>query len=253
MATKQSRVSCSRSPVILVAGLTTMNFNTVVEGRRQSLLLDDAQAKTSYFKEAAVELDYIHSQKVVPGDLKCNNILIGGDDKAKSCECGFSCIRSQSVGLSKKAQTDTVRWKAPECLMPIGDTADAPTNPRFASDIYSFGMCMIEAFSDEPPYALDDDDTILEKVFSGEGYPRSDGFADDEWALKRLTDPDWEQRISLSSAITELKLFAEREELRNSVNKTDRVCPGCSAMVGVEFSFCEACGHRVDNIVAASA
>ncbi|KAE9286744.1 hypothetical protein PF008_g26591 [Phytophthora fragariae] len=72
--------------------------------------------------------------------------------------------------------------------MRMGDATDAPTNPRFASDIYSFVMCMIEAFSDEPPYALDDDDTILEKVFSGEGYPRPEGLADDEWALvKRLT------------------------------------------------------------------
>ncbi|KAE9191358.1 hypothetical protein PF004_g21624 [Phytophthora fragariae] len=138
--------------------------------------------------------------------------------------------------------------------MPIGDAADAPTNLRFASDIYSFGMCMIEAFSDEPPYALDDDDTILEKVFSGEGYPRPEGFADDEWALvNRLTDPDWEQHISLSSAITELKLFAEREDLRNSVDKADRVCPGFSAVVGTEFSYCGACGHRVGNIVIASA
>ncbi|KAE8994373.1 hypothetical protein PR003_g15210 [Phytophthora rubi] len=225
-----------------------------IHGNFADHFMEDKSEIWRLFYEAAVGLDYIHSQKVVHSDLKCNNILIGADDKAKICDFGFSYIRSQSVGLSKKAQTDTVRWKAPECLMPMGDAADAPTNPRFASDIYSFGMCMIEAFSDEPPYALDDDDTILEKVFSGEGYPRPEGFADDEWALvKRLTDPDWEQRISLSSAITELKLFAEREELRNSVDKTDRVCPGCSAMVGVEFSFCGACGHRVGNIVAASA
>ncbi|KAE9002953.1 hypothetical protein PR003_g19095 [Phytophthora rubi] len=36
-------------------------------------------------------------------------------------------------------------------------------------------MRMIEAFSDEPPYALDDDDTILEKVFSGEATPAPRG------------------------------------------------------------------------------
>ncbi|OWZ09028.1 Serine/threonine protein kinase [Phytophthora megakarya] len=198
------------------------------------------------FYEAALGLDYIHSQKVVHGDLKCNNIVIGADDHAKICDFGFSYIRSQSVGLSKKAQTDTVRWKAPECLMPMGEVTDENNNPRFASDVYSFGMCIIEAFSDEPPFALDDDDTILEKVFSGEEYPRPEGIADDEWELvKRLTDPEWQQRISLSTAISELKVFANRENERNNVDKTDRVCPGCSAMVGVEFQFCGACGHRI--------
>ncbi|KAE9065294.1 hypothetical protein PF010_g28263 [Phytophthora fragariae] len=192
-----------------------------IHGNFADHFMEDKSEIWRLFNGVTVGLDYIHSQKVVPGDLKCNNILIGADDNAKSCDCGFSCIRSQSVGLSKKAQTDTVRWKTPECLMPMGVAADAPTNPRFASDSYSFGMCMIEAYSEEPPYALDDNDTILEMVFSGEGYPRPEGFADDEWALvRRLTDPDWEQRISLSSAITELKLFAEREELRNSVDKT---------------------------------
>ncbi|POM68219.1 Serine/threonine protein Kinase, partial [Phytophthora palmivora] len=223
----------------------------------KSLLMDDEQAKASFFKEvedaihgnfadhftedksniwrlfyeAAVGLDYIHSQKVVHGDLKCNNIVIGADDHAKICDFGFSYIRSQSVGLSKKAQTDTVRWKAPECLMPMGEVADETNNPRFASDIYSFGMCIIEAFSGEPPFALDDDDTILEKVFSGEEYPRPEGIADDEWALvKRLTDPEWQQRISLSTAISELKMFADRENERNNIDKTDRECPGCSSM-----------------------
>lgn len=38
--------------------------------------------------------------------------------------------------------------------MPRDEEADALNNPRFASDVYSFGMCIIEAFSDEPPYAL---------------------------------------------------------------------------------------------------
>ncbi|KAL4146023.1 hypothetical protein PRNP1_011896 [Phytophthora ramorum] len=217
-----------------------------IHGNFADYFVKDKSEIWKLFCEAAVGLDYIHSQKVVHGDLKCNNILIGADDQAKICDFGFSYIRIQSVGLSKKAQTDTVRWKAPECLIPMGDTVDATNNPRFASDVYSFGMCIIEAFSDEPPFALDDDDTILEKVFSGEPYPRPDGLADDEWELvKRLTDPDWQQRMSLSSAISELKGFAEREKERNNVDKTDRVCPGCSAMVGLEFSFCGACGHRV--------
>ncbi|KAI9985282.1 hypothetical protein PInf_004608 [Phytophthora infestans] len=193
--------------------------------------------------EAALRLHYLHSEKVVHGDLKCNNIVIGGDDKAKICDFGFSYIRSQSVGLSAKAQTDTVRWKAPECLMPMGESdADAAHNPRFASDVYSFGMCIVEAFSDEPPYALDDDDTILEKVFSGEEYHRPEGLKDDEWQLvQRLTEPDWDKRIGISAAIDELQRFAERQK---DAHQATQECPSCSMNVRLDLSSVASVDHR---------
>ncbi|EEY67425.1 protein kinase [Phytophthora infestans T30-4] len=192
------------------------------------------------------------SEKVVHGDLKCNNIVIGGDDKAKICDFGFSYIRSQSVGLSAKAQTDTVRWKAPECLMPMGESdADAAHNPRFASDVYSFGMCIVEAFSDEPPYALDDDDTILEKVFSGEEYHRPEGLKDDEWQLvQRLTEPDWDKRIGISAAIDELQRFAERQK---DAHQATQECPSCSMNVLAGFKFCSKCGSPLGERGAALA
>ncbi|KAF4046963.1 Protein tyrosine kinase [Phytophthora infestans] len=198
--------------------------------------------------------DYLMEDKseVVHGDLKCNNIVIGGDDKAKICDFGFSYIRSQSVGLSAKAQTDTVRWKAPECLMPMGESdADAAHNPRFASDVYSFGMCIVEAFSDEPPYALDDDDTILEKVFSGEEYHRPEGLKDDEWQLvQRLTEPDWDKRIGISAAIDELQRFAERQK---DAHQATQECPSCSMNVPAGFKFCSKCGSPLGERGAALA
>eukprot|EP00644_Phytophthora_capsici_P005523 jgi/Phyca11/558559/estExt2_Genewise1.C_PHYCAscaffold_20065 len=135
------------------------------------------------FHEAACGLYYLHQKKVVHGDLKCNNILVGTDGKAKISDFGFAYIRSQSIGLSTKAQTDSVRWKAPECLMPAGDEVDAAHNPRFASDIYSFGMCLIEAFSGAPPYEEEDDEVVMGKKFLGKPYPRPYGLQDDEWEL----------------------------------------------------------------------
>ncbi|RLN56390.1 hypothetical protein BBJ29_003611 [Phytophthora kernoviae] len=189
------------------------------------------------FYEAAVGLDYLHEQKVVHGDLKCNNILVGADDKAKICDFGFSYIRSQSVGLSAKAQTDTIRWKAPECLMPMSEeNPDAEHNPRFASDVFSFGMCIIEAFSNEPPYGFTDDEAILEAKLEMASYDRPEGFEDDEWALvERLCDPDWEQRIQLSAAINELKRFADRER---EAQQATQVCSSCSMDIPIDFKFC---------------
>ncbi|EGZ07888.1 hypothetical protein PHYSODRAFT_526653 [Phytophthora sojae] len=227
-----------------------------IHGNFADYFMKDKSEIWRLFHEAAVGLAYLHDQKVVHGDLKCNNILIGADDKAKICDFGFSYIRSQSVGLSAKAQTDTVRWKAPECLMPMGDpdAMDAAHNPRFASDVYSLGMCIIEALGDEPPYALDDDDTILEKLFSGEGYPRPEGLKDDEWALvQKMTDPDWEQRIGLSTAIDMLERFAEREK---DAHQATQDCPKCSMSVPAGFKFCGKCGSPLgaaqENIAASA-
>ncbi|KAG6612046.1 Serine/threonine protein kinase [Phytophthora cinnamomi] len=226
-----------------------------IHGNFADYFVKDKSEIWRLFHEAAVGLAYLHDQKVVHGDLKCNNIVIGADDKAKICDFGFSYIRSQSVGLSAKAQTDTVRWKAPECLMPMGESAvDSAHNPRFASDIYSFGMCIIEAFSDEPPYALDDDDTILEKLFSGDRYPRPEGLKDDEWALvRKMTDPDWEIRIGLSTVIDELERFAEREK---DAHQATQECSKCSTSVPAGFKFCGKCGSPLGaakTTIAASA
>ncbi|KAF1773974.1 Protein kinase-like domain [Phytophthora cactorum] len=84
-------------------------------------------------------------QNIVHGDLKCNNILVEptkDGKKAKICDFGFSYVRDRSQ-MSAKAKTQTIRWQAPEVLMPFDqEEHDHEYNPRFASDVYSFGMCI---------------------------------------------------------------------------------------------------------------
>ncbi|RLN76291.1 hypothetical protein BBJ28_00024828 [Nothophytophthora sp. Chile5] len=199
------------------------------------------------FYEAALGLGFLHAKKVVHGDLKCNNLLVGSDDKAKICDFGFSYIRSQSVGLSAKNQTDAIRWKAPECLMPVHGDPDPLFNPRFASDVYSFGMCIIEAFLGEAPYGLDDDEEIMEAIFAMKPYPQPDGMKkEDEWELvERLIHPDWTKRISLADAIDQLKLFADREEAASVHSAETRMCLHCRTRMPIDFDFCGKCGFRI--------
>ncbi|KAF1773982.1 Protein kinase-like domain [Phytophthora cactorum] len=101
------------------------------------------------FYSAALGLRYLHDKNIVHGDLKCNNILVEptkDGKKAKICDFGFSYVRDRSQ-MSAKAKTQTIRWQAPEVLMPFDqEEHDHEYNPRFASDVYSFGMCIIEAF-----------------------------------------------------------------------------------------------------------
>ncbi|GMF12869.1 unnamed protein product [Phytophthora lilii] len=169
-----------------------------------------------------------------------------------------------------QARTDAVRWKALECLLPPDTESDPQFNPRFASDMYSFEMCIVEAFLGHPPYGFEDDDAVMEKKFNKEMYPRVDGMNDKEWAfVERLLDPDWKTRMALEEAVEILKQFADREmaakpkttEVRRpeadpvetltiadhkesvglKVVKTTRVCSCCEAEVPVQFNFCGNC------------
>ncbi|RLN56395.1 hypothetical protein BBJ29_003603 [Phytophthora kernoviae] len=42
------------------------------------------------FYEAVLGLSFLHAEKVVHGDLKCTNLLVGSDNKAKLCDFGFA-------------------------------------------------------------------------------------------------------------------------------------------------------------------
>ncbi|GAB9470581.1 Serine/threonine protein kinase [Globisporangium polare] len=206
------------------------------------------------FYEAALGLEYLHKNKVVHGDLKCNNLLVGKDGLAKICDFGFSFIRSQSVGLSAKAQTDATRWKALECM--DGTPAD-PKNPMFESDIYSFGMCIIEAVTGEAPWGMEDDETILDNLMEGVGHPRPDGLTDGQWDLvDGLCKIDASERISVLEAIDTLKALADtedREEKRLESMRHDRLCPECKFAVPSDNVFCGRCGSRIGTFRKASA
>ncbi|KAE9271703.1 hypothetical protein PR003_g30434 [Phytophthora rubi] len=86
--------------------------------------------------EAALGVQYLHARGVVHGDLKGNNIVIGGDLKAKVTDFGLSFVATRDT----EAQVSgACHWVAPECLLYDRQ------RPTFASDIYSLGMCVVEA------------------------------------------------------------------------------------------------------------
>ncbi|KAH7488888.1 Cell division control protein 15 [Phytophthora ramorum] len=163
------------------------------------------------FEQVALGLKFLHDQKTVHGGLKCGNILVGADNTAKLADFGFSTVRTLSAGLSgnaDKANSKSVRWKPREVLAETGVNA-----PRFASDIYSLAMCMIEAKTHEVPYGMDDDAEAMEKIMKGESHPRPDEVSEAEWAfICRLCSPDFTQRPTLDEVLTELTAFAEEEE-----------------------------------------
>jgi hypothetical protein len=158
--------------------------------------------------ESALGLGYIHKQNVVHGDLKLNNILVGADGQAKMSDFGLSTVRSCST-MSKAEAVDAnsigaLRWRAPECLT---------KQPVFASDVYSFAMCIIEAVTNAVPFYGLPDDAVRENLRNGDIPDRPDGIADDVWDLVvGMTNAVPTKRMSLQQVIERLRDLKENDQ-----------------------------------------
>ncbi|GMF26951.1 unnamed protein product [Phytophthora fragariaefolia] len=91
-----------------------------------------------HLHNAAVGLLYLHEKGVVHGDLRCNNILIGADGIAKLAKFGQTCL------VTASSPDDLERWQSPEILK--------GHPPSYESDIYSLGMCILEAVNGRAPW-----------------------------------------------------------------------------------------------------
>jgi serine/threonine protein kinase len=131
--------------------------------------------------QAALGLQYIHGMKVVHGDLKLNNILVGAEHTAKLADFGLSAIRMSSALTRATASGATpesggLRWRAPECLK---------NRPTFASDVYSLAMCIIEAVSGKTPFGFLSDDDVCFNLSRGEIPDKPEGIFDQAWTLRQ--------------------------------------------------------------------
>ncbi|RLN70626.1 hypothetical protein BBJ28_00024167 [Nothophytophthora sp. Chile5] len=161
------------------------------------------------FLQLAEGLKFLHDKKFVHGGLKCNNVLVGEDNTVKLADFNFSRIRSLSLGLSEngaKAQSVAVRWKPRELLNQCGSEL-----PRLESDIYSLGMCMIEAHTQEPPFGFINDDEVAEKIDSGEIPSRPAELSDVEWEfISQLCAVDYSKRPTIDEVIATIRTFDEQ-------------------------------------------
>ncbi|GAB9471507.1 Tkl protein kinase [Globisporangium polare] len=152
---------------------TLKNYLSDPKNRRQiwNLLLD-----------AANGIRALHQLRILHNDLKCDNIVVSADGKAKITDFGLSCElprpdSNDQIPVLK--DVGAIPWKARELL--LGDDASPPS---VASDVYAFGMCIIEAVSNNYPWGGMMEVTIKRKVKSGKLPPRPDDiFEDDEWDL----------------------------------------------------------------------
>ncbi|KAF4319648.1 hypothetical protein G195_007057 [Phytophthora kernoviae 00238/432] len=167
-------------------------------------------------RQSALGLQYLHQHSIVHGDLKCDNILVAADGTAKLTDFGLSTIRSfvdskhETTTTATSSVVGAQRWKAPECL----DGAPA----SFESDVYSFGMCVLQAVSGEFPWGPRMPDVAVRfHVKRGILPPRPKGFEDDaQWDfVKQMCCFDPQQRLKLPVVVQRLTRFADLEARRH--------------------------------------
>ncbi|RLN95972.1 hypothetical protein BBJ28_00012266 [Nothophytophthora sp. Chile5] len=155
--------------------------------------------------EVALGLHFLHQRHIIHNDLKGNQILVSAEGVAMLTDFGLSFMSAESRPLAPAH--GAVRWKAPECLK---NSEIAPT-PE--SDIYSLGMCIIEAVTGEFPWGTLPDAVVMFHVNKGMPLPRPQEFeSDEQWKfVKELCAPEPSSRLKLSDAIRKLKKFAAEE------------------------------------------
>ncbi|GMF20473.1 unnamed protein product [Phytophthora lilii] len=178
---------------------------------------------------------HLHEQhSIVHGGLRCNNILVDKKGHAVIADFGLYTLAcdARDSGLTEYFQVDVfdadaeelIRWQAPECLREhnayreslrsLSETGSAmvssgasATATSFATDVYAFGMCILEALTRTVPWAgLDISKIRTLKGNLGLLPPRPKYISSQAWALiEKMCAADPNQRITLSEASQELK------------------------------------------------
>lgn len=170
--------------------------------------------------ETAQSLEELHLQEIVHGRLQCRNILISTDGSQRARVRNFGALlynhcsniakrpSSSSSAAESYADVDdhTARWIAPECL-------DGAPNSREA-DVFSLGMCILEAVTLADPWGAVSSDVARVLVCAGRLPTKPSVFAQrDQWELvERMCAREPSQRLSLASVLKHLRRFAEQEQ-----------------------------------------
>ncbi|KAF4318340.1 hypothetical protein G195_008334 [Phytophthora kernoviae 00238/432] len=146
-------------------------------------------------------LQFLHSKDIVHSDLKGDNILLEGD-KAMLTDFGMSFFRSEN--RPRFDNVGAIRWRAPEFIM---------QGPSFEADVYSLGMCIVEAMTGKPPWGLLPDVSVTWHLNNGKFLIQPKCMSDVEWSLIRgMCAFDPAQRMALDEVESIVKEFAENEE-----------------------------------------
>lgn len=139
--------------------------------------------RRDFIIEVGLALSFLHEHEgMVHGDVKCENVLVStsnGRATALLADFGLSTVIEKTEESTRTAtalrQQASIQFAAPELL--FGESAlDAepgrPVRKTPQTDVYAFGMMVVQAFSGQPPWPGCRAPEIMMKIQSRTPHPR---------------------------------------------------------------------------------
>ncbi|EGZ06138.1 hypothetical protein PHYSODRAFT_532309, partial [Phytophthora sojae] len=200
------------------------NLNTYLRRRRPGKDNDKVDVPEAWRKlyEAALGLQYLHQRGIVHQDLKCDNILVGTDRRAKLTDFGLS---TNVLGRNPRRLTGrigkpigAVRWKAPELLIAAKEN-NSGIIPTMEADIFAFGMCIVQVVSGKFPWGKAFLDPVVSyKVRHGELPKMPKAFTPLQWKLVTyMCAFEPQQRPSIGTVVKALGIIVSEEALGSTL------------------------------------
>ncbi len=120
------------------------------------------QLTWKWLTESADAIEYLHSQRLLHRDIKAPNCLLFEDNNLKLSDFGLAREINRSQTTSKQKGTD--RYMAPE--IHVGNEQGRGVYSK-ASDIYAYGMLILEIVTRQPPFEGMEWFTVIYKVGHG--------------------------------------------------------------------------------------
>uniref|UniRef100_A0A0W0EUD2 Protein kinase domain-containing protein n=1 Tax=Moniliophthora roreri TaxID=221103 RepID=A0A0W0EUD2_MONRR len=165
-------------------------------------------------------LAYLHSEKVVHGDLKGVNILMRSSDRPCIADFGLARVADSKVrrmsSSTEAHHLGTIRWLAPELLKDDGRTSKS-------SDMYAFGCVCYEIFSrGYPPFSNLNDWAVIHRILNLNERPSrpcdSPGLTDSMWSMIELC---WLENEAARPSAEEVVAQLEYHHVKGN----DTLCP----------------------------
>ncbi|KAJ8542571.1 hypothetical protein ON010_g12241 [Phytophthora cinnamomi] len=200
------------------------NLSSYLRRRRPGKDNDKVDIPDAWHKlyEAALGLQYLHQRGIVHQDLKCDNILVGSDGRAKLTDFGLSSsVLRRNPRRSTEKHTKpigAVRWKAPELLIAAKEN-NSRNIPSMEADIFAFGMCIVQAVSGKFPWGKAFLDPVVSyKVRHGELPKMPKVFTPLQWKLvTHLCAFDPQRRPCIGTVVKALGVVVSDEALESTL------------------------------------
>ncbi|KAJ7656681.1 kinase-like domain-containing protein [Mycena rosella] len=148
--------------------------------------------------EVAQGMQYLHSRKIVHGDLRGANILITPEWSACLADFGLTSF-SDATATHTSTRAGSLRWMAPELIHP-GHFGKRFVRRTPATDVYAFACVCLELYTGRPPFADFSETVTLLTVINGDRPDRPSGEPAMSEALWQHVNECWAQDSALRPA-----------------------------------------------------